>query len=45
MAKADNIQDPSALIDRVTGNFHQHLDTVQSHIDELAPLITLGQPL
>jgi D-sedoheptulose 7-phosphate isomerase len=42
MAKPDNTQDPDALITRVTGNFHQHLDTVQSHIDELAPLITMG---
>ena len=42
MAKTDDIQDPDSLIARVTGNFYQHLDTVQTHIDELAPLITAG---
>jgi D-sedoheptulose 7-phosphate isomerase len=35
-------QDSAALISRVNSNFQQHLETVQSHIDELAPLITLG---
>ena len=35
-------QDNAALISRVNSNFQQHLETVQSHIDELAPLITLG---
>ncbi|MCG6976764.1 MAG: phosphoheptose isomerase [Acidiferrobacterales bacterium] len=35
-------QDNAALISRVNTNFQQHLETVQSHIDELAPLITQG---
>jgi D-sedoheptulose 7-phosphate isomerase len=37
-----NTIDTSALIGRVAGNFQQHLDTVQSHIDELAPVIAEG---
>ena len=37
-----NTTDKSALISRVAGNFQQHLDTVQSHIDELAPIIAEG---
>ena len=35
-------QDNAALISRVNTNFQQHVETVQSHIDELAPLITQG---
>lgn len=37
-----NTIDKSALISRVAGNFEQHLDTVQSHIDVLAPVIAEG---
>jgi D-sedoheptulose 7-phosphate isomerase len=37
-----NTIDKSALISRVAGNFQQHLDTVQSHIEELAPVIAEG---
>ena len=37
-----NITDKSALIQRVSSNFDQHMDTVQSHVEELSPVIAEG---
>jgi D-sedoheptulose 7-phosphate isomerase len=42
MTTSKSNQDSATLIARVNSNFQQHLETVQSHIDELAPLITEG---
>lgn len=42
MSENNPAQDHASLISRVQSNFQQHLETVQAHVDELAPRITAG---